>query len=158
MTDENDSARPYEVGHGRPPKHTRFVRGTSGNPKGRPKGSKNFATTIQAELKRRVTVTEDGRRKKISKREAVAKQLVNKAAAGDPRAIPVLLNETCQHEAGSTAGPGSGVLCRPEDQLVMANIVKRIREAELAKSETQPEAPAENSDGDTSSPAKGGTS
>ena len=140
MTDQDNSGRPFEVGFGKPPKHTRFVKGRSGNPKGRDKGVRNFATEIQAELNTRVPITENGTRKKITKRKAVAKQLVNKAAAGDPKAIPVLLNEARQHEAGSAAGRGPEVLCRPEDQIVIANIVKRIREADIAAPEAIPEA------------------
>lgn len=128
MTDDADRKPPHEIGYRRPPKHAQFAKGKSGNPKGRPKGSRNFATVIQDELKRRVPVTEDGKRKKITKREAVAKQLVNKAAAGDPKAIPVLLNETRAHERD----PGGGVdheSMSQEDQMVMESILRRIREA-----------------------------
>jgi hypothetical protein len=55
-------------------------------------------------------------------------QLVNKAASGDPKAIPVLLNETRFHETEAAAGLPSFTMAQ-EDDLVMANIVRRIREA-----------------------------
>jgi hypothetical protein len=84
---------PYEVGFGKPPRSTQFKPGQSGNPNGRPRGAKNFATAIEQELDTRVTVTENGRRRRISKREVIAKHLVNKAAGGDLKAIPLLLNE-----------------------------------------------------------------
>lgn len=87
-----------EVGYKKPPEATRFKPGESGNPKGRPKGAKNFATAIEEELKARITINENGKRRKISKREAIAKQLVNKAASGDSKAIPLLFNETRQRE------------------------------------------------------------
>jgi Family of unknown function (DUF5681) len=157
MTDQDKSNRPFEVGYGKPPKHTRFVKGKSGNPKGRGKGVRNFATEIQDELNTRVPITENGRRKKITKRKAIAKQLVNKAATGDPKAIPVLLNETRLHEAGSAAtAPGPEVLCRPEDRLVMANIVKRIREAEIPSPEALPEPSTGNPSTDAPQPENGG--
>ena len=101
MIDEGESSRSEKVGYRKPPKHTQFARGNSGNPNGRPKGSRNFATVIQAELKRRVPVTEDGKRKKITKREAVAKQLVNKAASGDHPAIKLVMPLAEKHDDGA---------------------------------------------------------
>jgi hypothetical protein len=74
---------PFEVGFGRPPRSTRFKPGQSGNLNGRPRGAKNFAIAIGQELDSRVTVSENGRRRRISKREVIAKHLVNKAASGD---------------------------------------------------------------------------
>ena len=52
-TDDISSA-PYEVGYGKPPKHTRFQPGQSGNPRGRPKGTKNLKTDLEEELSERV--------------------------------------------------------------------------------------------------------
>jgi|ERR1044071_6352300 len=84
--------RDYEVGYGRPPKHTRFKKGRSGNPRGRPSGAKNLATLFSEALDEKVTVTEHGRRRKISKREAVVAQLVNKSAQADLKATQILLS------------------------------------------------------------------
>jgi Family of unknown function (DUF5681) len=117
----------YDVGYGKPPQHTKFVRGQIGNPKGRPKGSKNFKTLLQAELMTPLPIVENGKRKKITKQGAVVKQLVNKAAAGDPRTMVALLNEIRHLEAGS------GDVARPSeplsqsDEMVMESILKRIR-------------------------------
>src|SRR5260370_28201545 len=75
------------VGYGKPPKGTRFRRGQSGNPKGRPKGRKNIASVIREYLHDRVRVTgANGSSYYISKIEAVMAQLTNKAALGDMRA------------------------------------------------------------------------
>ena len=76
----------YEVGFQRPPRHTQFRKGTSGNPKGRPRDSKNLATELEEALGEKVAIVENGRRRKITKRCAMIKQLVNKAASGDLRA------------------------------------------------------------------------
>jgi hypothetical protein len=74
------------VGYRKPPRNTRFKPGKSSNPKGRLKGAKSFATVIAQELDDRVSVTENGRRKKISKRQVIIKRVVNKAAEGDLKA------------------------------------------------------------------------
>jgi hypothetical protein len=131
MADQDNSDRPFQVGYRKPPKHTQFRKGTSGNPKGRGKGVRNFATEIEEDLNSSVPVTENGKHKRYTKRKAIAKRLVAKAATGDPKAITLLLNETRQRESAPGVGPGSEVLCRPEDQLVMASIVKRIRETDI---------------------------
>src|SRR5882724_5648701 len=81
MPDNRDSD--YQVGYGKPPQHTRFKKGESGNPTGRPKGSKNLTTLLEKELKQRVMITENGRRRRITKQEAMVKHLVNKAVSGD---------------------------------------------------------------------------
>ena len=87
MADELD----YVVGKGKPPKHTRFKKGQSGNPRGRRRGYKNVATLFTEVLNEKVAVTENGKRKIITKLEATIKQLVNKAASGDHRAMNLLL-------------------------------------------------------------------
>ena len=52
---------------GNPPKHTQFRKGTSGNPRGRPKGSKNLATYLMEAARDQVSATVDGRTRPISK-------------------------------------------------------------------------------------------
>ena len=73
----------YVVGYGRPPVHTRFQKGQSGNPKGRQKGCKNLSTLMERVLDETVTIKENGSQKIITKREASSRQLVNiKAGVG----------------------------------------------------------------------------
>ena len=77
----------YEVGYRRPPQHTRFQRGSSGNPKGRPRASKNLVAVFETALNERVPVNDNGKRKKITMFQAITKQLVRKAVGGDQRAL-----------------------------------------------------------------------
>ena len=70
----------------------RFKRGQSGNPRGRPAGAKNLATLVNEALNEPVVIAEDDGRRKISKREAIVKQLVNRSAKADWRAIKILLD------------------------------------------------------------------
>ena len=84
--------RDYEVGYGKPPRHTQFEKGQSGNPRGRPSGSKNLATLVTEALNDTVIVVENGRRRNIPKREAFVKQLVNRSTKADWRAAKILLD------------------------------------------------------------------
>ncbi|MES0138861.1 DUF5681 domain-containing protein [Mesorhizobium sp. LSHC422A00] len=84
MNDFNDDE---EVGFGKPPRHSRFKPGQSGNPRGRPKKTgKNFANDVQTELGRKVIVRENGREVELTKGAVIVKTLVGKAMKGDVRA------------------------------------------------------------------------
>jgi hypothetical protein len=122
---------PYEVGYGKPPRSHQFPKGKSGNPKGRPKGSPNFRVALQRALAKGVVVSENGRRKSITKQDAAATQLVNKAASGDLRAIAQLLMTPGVLDGGAQAAPQ--VIVNEQDQKVAAALIERIKSA-LAKS------------------------
>jgi Family of unknown function (DUF5681) len=81
----------YEVGYRRPPRHTRFEKGQSGNYRGRPRGAKNMATHLKEALRERVVINENGRRKRVTKMDVVSRRLVNKAVEGDLRFIEFLV-------------------------------------------------------------------
>lgn len=77
----------YVIGFGKPPRHTRFKPGQSGNPNGRPKGTRNFVTDLKATLSAPVTVTRGGRARKISTQKAALQRLRDKALGDDTRAL-----------------------------------------------------------------------
>ena len=81
----------YAVGYRKPPQATRFKPGHSGNPKGRPKGSRNLATDLSTELGELITVREGGAARRVSKQRALIKSLMAKALQGDVRATTALL-------------------------------------------------------------------
>jgi len=82
----------YEVGFARPPRSTQFRKGTSGNPKGRPRGSKSLSTIVKETLDEKVVVRENGSCRRITKRAAMIKQQANKAMSGDQRAFRSLID------------------------------------------------------------------
>jgi hypothetical protein len=80
----------YEVGYARPPRSGQFTKGQSGNPKGRRRGAKLFVEIVMEALNEKVSINENGSRKMITKREALAKQVANKGATGDLKSIKLL--------------------------------------------------------------------
>lgn len=79
----------YEVGYGRPPQATRFKKGQSGNPKGRPKAAKtkvNVTEVIEAIINRPVTITLDGKSMMVPVIEAVIYRMADTALKGELRA------------------------------------------------------------------------
>ena len=73
------------TGYANPPEHTRFKPGQSGNIKGRPKSSKNYLAMAAKEFDKPVIATENGRPRKISKKEAFVTETINKAIKGDKK-------------------------------------------------------------------------
>ncbi len=81
-----------KVGYGKPPKHSQFRKGCSGNPKDRPKGAKNLKTELEEELRERIVVREGGKPKKVTKLRAIIKGQTAKGAHGDTKAATFVGN------------------------------------------------------------------
>jgi len=84
------------VGYGRPPVHTRFKAGKSGNPKGRPRGSRNLRTIIQDALTTKVVLRQGQGKRLISKLEGIVLRQVDDALKGDPKAALATLKMAAQ--------------------------------------------------------------
>jgi Family of unknown function (DUF5681) len=80
-----------KVGYGSPPLHTRWKTGQSGNPRGRPKGARDFKTDLLAELAQVIQITEGGKTRSITKKRALIKALATNSIKGDTRASNILL-------------------------------------------------------------------
>ncbi len=93
----------YEVGYKKPPPRTRFKKGESGNPMGRPKAAKNLKTDLMEELAERISLREGTTRKRVSKQRAMVKTLTAKAIKGDTRAASVILNMIYRLLEGETS-------------------------------------------------------
>jgi Family of unknown function (DUF5681) len=119
----------YEVGYKRPPVQTRFQPGCSGNPKGRPKGAKNFKAELQEELNERVRIKEGERTKRVSKQRAIIKTLVKHTLQGDPRAMKTLLDLVYREPVASAPDVlATDELTGEEDELLTA--IKKQLQAE----------------------------
>lgn len=88
----------YDVGYKKPPRKTRFKKGKSGNPKGRPKRSRNTVTLLNEELDQPISIQENGKTITVTKREAIIKRMVHSALNADHKAIATVLNIDANRE------------------------------------------------------------
>lgn len=96
----------YEVGYKRPPKHSRFKPGQSGNPKGRRKDDRSFDAFLNEELEAKIAGTdENGKKIILSKGQAVAMKLVNSALKGDQRSMSLLMRQLEKQERKESRHP-----------------------------------------------------
>jgi hypothetical protein len=138
----------FEVGYGKPPKRTRFKPGESGNPRGRPKGTRNLKTDLAEELAERIAITEGGRRHSVSKQRGMLKQLMAKALRGDVRAANTVLGLV---ERLLDARVDADTALTAQDQGIISDFMRRHTFAEqaLAKTDSSDRSKATSEGADT---------
>ena len=114
-----------QVGYAQPPQSTRFPKGHTGNPKGRPKGAQNLATVLHKALESKVVITLHRRRRKVTKLEAAIRHLVDLAAKGDLKALQFLA-ALLRTSPLDDAQPDAPITLSDTDQKVMLHILKRF--------------------------------
>jgi hypothetical protein len=123
------------VGYCQPPEQTRFKPGKSGNPRGRPKGSRNIATVLDRVMKERLEITENGKRKRLTKLEAFFKRLTNQAVSGDPRAMQLFATLLRFAEDGVVAVPPPSENLDETESKVFRDIVERMKACDTGEEE-----------------------
>ena len=103
--------RSYKIGYGKPPEHTRFKPGQSGNPKGRKPGSRNVMTLLEQTLFDTVKVRENGKVRRVPAIQACLLNLRNQAIKGDPKALDRFIRLASLHHS---AQPEMSNATRPE--------------------------------------------
>jgi hypothetical protein len=119
----------YDVGYGRPPRHTQFKPGQSGNPRGRPKGAKSEADILNALLNRKITIQERGRARQITVMEGAYRAITQNALKGDLKAAAFLFNRKAQIDQAVAAPPSE---MNEDDHAVLDSYIQQIISAQAA--------------------------
>jgi hypothetical protein len=110
----------YQVGYGRPPLHSRFKPGQSGNARGRPRRKRGMPELLDEVLSEKMWVTVKSRRKRVSVQVGILYRLREQALKGDHKAIRTLLQLRAQ--AGDEGGAGLNLHeLLAEDQAILAS-------------------------------------
>lgn len=125
----------YEIGYRRPPPSGQFKKGSSGNAKGRPKGSRNFLTLLEQELAQKVVVNENGRRKTVTRLQAMVKRMVAGALQGDPKATLTLV-DILRRSGGIEPPEVEGLLPANYEQVLEAYVQSRGAGAKKSREST----------------------
>lgn len=115
------------VGYGRPPKATQFKKGQSGNPRGRPKGSRPVGAVLQEILGQRIAVTENGRTRRLPALEVMLRRLANDAMRSEPVALKLMLSLFDRYGESPEAGIRIDEVLA-EDKAILANFLKETRD------------------------------
>ena len=126
MTDDTtDDA--FSVGYKKPPRHSRFQPGQSGNPRGRPKGARNLASDVKRTLEVPVRLNDQGKARRVSSQEAALLRLREKALMGDPRSLTQFLELAKIFNNSSAVASVGGEALAAEDQAILDAFAEDIR-------------------------------
>jgi Family of unknown function (DUF5681) len=113
----------YDIGYGRPPKRSQFRPGQSGNPTGRRKAIPTIGSRLRELVYSKVTVTEQGRTRRISRLDVMLRQLGNDAMRGDKRAFKLLMEFLHRYDA-AVEGPVRSEDMTSEDLEILSDYLR----------------------------------
>lgn len=128
----------YAIGYKKPPVHSRFAKGRSGNPKGRPKGQVNLKTDLLAELAEPIVIREGERQLRVSKQRAFVKSLVSKAMKGDVRAALAVIGLIASMLGVEDPGGEAAAPLSVEEEEQLAVLEARLLRRTAPDGEDQP--------------------
>lgn len=135
----SDGTNEKKVGYGNPPDHSKYKPGESGNPGGRPKGSKSWQTVFKNEIFSEIGLKEQGVELKVTKLEAFAKRLVSDALSGNPRALGELLRQINLHVSDPSGAEVSDLPASEEDVLLLLKYAAKAVDVKLQQGEASNE-------------------
>ena len=110
-----------DVGYGRPPRDHQFKPGTSGNPKGRPKGAKSGETILRELLQQKISLNERGRARRITIHEGIFRRIIEDCLKGNTKSAAFLLN---RHHAMTSGEPMESGLSEDDEAVLEAYLQK----------------------------------
>ena len=125
--------RDHDAGYGKPPRHSQFKKGQSGNPKGRPKGSRNFSTDVKATLEEPIRVTHHGKARTVSTQHAALMRLREKALGGEVRALDSLIGLARLYNDDDEMAEAAIRLSATDAEILEARDAKVLRQAGMAQ-------------------------
>jgi hypothetical protein len=114
------------VGYKRPPKRHQFPPGRSGNPRGRPRGAKGLKQILASEFSQRMKIMEGDKPLKVSKLQLIVKRELEKAMAGNQRAIEHVISLNIQMFGLGLDEPKEDEELTLGEQLYINAILKRL--------------------------------
>ena len=145
--DPADDSDDYEVGYGKPPISTRWGKGVSGNPRGRPKSARGLRTDLLEELASRMDIRMNGQKVSGTKQQLMLRTLTARAASGDVRATRLLVDLVMQVFGPEDHTSGAKRLSA-QDQEILDELLARRSPAQAEPPTPTPPA----ADGDSDNP------
>lgn len=140
--DDDETPKPdYEVGYCRPPKETQFKQGQSGNSKGRKRRPKSVQAQMQDVLAQKIPITEGGKTKRLPLQQVILRNLANKAAKGDLKAVAFVFNLLSSPEHADTDTIDHSSLS-PEDQAMFDRMLSEL----MGRDSSDPSASEDDTD------------
>jgi hypothetical protein len=117
----------YDVGYGKPPQHSQFKKGQSGNPSGTSKSQVSLKQLLREEGEKQIKITENGQEQMITKKEVIAKAITAKACKGDLAAAKFITSQYTSSER-QTLTPNFS--WGEEEEALLEELSKLVNEAE----------------------------
>jgi len=118
------------TGYKRPPKGSRFKSGESGNPNGRPKGARGLKTDLDAVLRKRITIREDGELRHVSRQMALLLSLYEKAVHGDTKSAAQITALVTKLDAPGTQQTSEPPPVSDNDRAIVEEFLRRNSRSE----------------------------
>jgi hypothetical protein len=125
----------YKVGYRRPPDRTRFAKGRSGNPNGRPQGSASAKTIVSRVIGEKVTLRDGDKARDVTKLEGLLQAHLVKAIKGDARSASLVIGLVAKLGLFADTEKEPFRTLSEEDQAILEDYVRSQTGSAAAKTE-----------------------